>query len=301
MGSGGLSVVRRLVRLRSVARTQRLCDKTRRRLQSYADIPSSTVSPLPSIWRHPAMASASASACLWRPSSSGALRAATEAPSSQPLPPPPPPPCVLRRIVTQGPPMSIWSSRNQSRECAVKHGQVDASVASSLSDSPSESEVALCIVDAAAASATPCAVLPITSALPTSSAVLTHVPDHAAHQTTFSLPGMIGVSGKQYIQVVDVLPEHMLPLGGEGDDDSGDAGDGGDAGGGGGSTMRGHRRASQTAADAPESPQLSVDGRAKGSPNSPLRPSHPKGAWGGRNADEVIEAAQEMDVGRRLR
>lgn len=111
----------------------------------------------------------------------------------------------------------------------------------------------------------------------------------------FHLPGMLGIAGRQYIQVVDLLPEHLPPV----------------------ETEREAAAAARERAAGPTGQEGSEEGAigdgddvmnrgdvsaANGADGRPgaLRPSHPDGVWGGRSADDVVQAMREVEASSRL-
>ena len=97
----------------------------------------------------------------------------------------------------------------------------------------------------------------------------------------FELPGMLGAAGRRYIQVVDLQPAHMPPIALADDHPTAaqHASQSGGGGGGGG-------------ADGADG----ADGATSPDGGGTFRPSHPKGAWGGRSADQVIDEMHEAEA-----
>lgn len=213
-------------------------------------------------------------------------------------------PCVLRRLTaTEGAePPSAFVSDPQANQLSYSPSSSsifsDAAAGSPVQPSPrtatyepeyvataSPREAVHSVrADASTASAAvskPRAIVPI-STLPGEATMLGNMPSATANPT-FSLPGMRGLAGRQYIQVVELFPEHMPPV--EDHDEADEVMD---------SSLHLPHTCGADAGDE------TAGCRAEAPPSSPPRPSHPAGAWSGRDADEVIHAAMEADVGQRL-
>lgn len=118
-----------------------------------------------------------------------------------------------------------------------------------------------------------------------------------ATRTAFSLPAMLGVGGKRYIQVVDLMPAHMPPLEAY-IEDAEDVDDQPVE------PVNDRSRAAaspRNAADTSSSYDDGAQAQAPSASHSPKRPSLGTGAWGGRDVNEVVHAAQEFDLSRRVR
>lgn len=99
----------------------------------------------------------------------------------------------------------------------------------------------------------------------------------AAPYAQFEVPGMLGSgSTRQYIQVVDLRPEHMPPVDVE-------------------SWAAQERARAEAEAEGAGTGQ-EVDSRAEAA----VRPSHPLGAWSGRSPDEAVRNVYEEEAGRSL-
>ena len=97
----------------------------------------------------------------------------------------------------------------------------------------------------------------------------------AAPYAQFEVPGMLGSgSTRQYIQVVDLRPEHMPPVDVE-------------------SWAAQERARAEAEAEGAGTGQ-EVDSRAEAA----VRPSHPLGAWSGRSPDEAVRNVYEEEAGR---
>ena len=235
---------------------------------------------------------------LWRPS---------ELPAGEP-PPPTDIPCVLRRV--GGAPARSPNFSSESEDVSASNDESTASSVEASSAGPfpfaawpdpnagsqRSSRQYSASKSSLYAQQAPKTMLPI-NAPPDAPRLLAHTTNDdissalllAAPHATFSLPGM--QRGKQYIQVVDLLPEHMPPAV-DPDDDS--------------ETEEEEEEAEEAASSrkiptpkkAPKKAAASAEADYDAVPTK--KPSDPDGAWKGRTADEVIEAQLEAEHGKRL-